>query len=149
DFGLIEGDSQHPDLEISPWVDDELVIFAAPDHPLARCKQISLEDVTKEAWILREAGSGTRQVSNAAFRHVLHKLDIRLELEHTEAIKRAGGGDGHQLHLAARLNGCLPARQSGAAGDSGTGSETPVQLRVASAEVSHRRYRSLFEFMSR
>ncbi|MGB3609097.1 MAG: LysR family transcriptional regulator [Cellvibrio sp.] len=89
DFGLIEGDSQHPDLEISPWVDDELVIFAAPDHPLARCKQISLEDVTKEAWILREAGSGTRQVFNAAFRHVLHKLDIRLELEHTEAIKRA------------------------------------------------------------
>jgi DNA-binding transcriptional LysR family regulator len=85
DFGLIEGDSQHPDLDITPWVDDELVIFAAPDHPLAGRNQVTLD----EAWILREAGSGTRQVFDAAFRHVLTKLDIRLELEHTEAIKRA------------------------------------------------------------
>ena len=89
DFGLIEGDSQHPDLDITPWVDDELVIFAAPDHPLAGRNQVTLDDVTREAWILREAGSGTRQVFDAAFRHVLTKLDIRLELEHTEAIKRA------------------------------------------------------------
>src|SRR6478752_1345549 len=27
DLGLIEGDWYHPDLQITPWVDDELVIF--------------------------------------------------------------------------------------------------------------------------
>jgi DNA-binding transcriptional LysR family regulator len=89
DFGLIEGDSQHPDLEITPWVDDELVIFAAPDHPLAARRQLVLDDVLNESWILRERGSGTRQVFDAALRHSLSDLDIRLELEHTEAIKRA------------------------------------------------------------
>lgn len=89
DFGLIEGDSQHPDLEITPWVDDELVIFAAADHPLAKRKRLTLGDVSREPWILREPGSGTRQVFDAALRHELTHLDIRLELEHTEAIKRA------------------------------------------------------------
>lgn len=89
DFGLIEGDSHHTDLDISPWIDDELVIFAAPDHPLAGRKDLVVDDVVKEPWILRERGSGTRQVFDAALRHELHHLDIRLELEHTEAIKRA------------------------------------------------------------
>lgn len=89
DFGLIEGDSQHPDLEITPWVDDELVIFATPDHPLAGRKNLVLADVINETWILRERGSGTRQVFDAALRHELPHLNICLELEHTEAIKRA------------------------------------------------------------
>ncbi len=89
DFGLIEGDCQHPDLSITPWVNDELVIFAAPDHPFAQRTDLTIEDLISQTWILREAGSGTRQVFDAVFRHYLSRLDIRLELEHTEAIKRA------------------------------------------------------------
>jgi DNA-binding transcriptional LysR family regulator len=89
DLGLIEGDSHHPDLLITPWVDDELVIFAAPDHPLANKKNLSLQDLANESWILRERGSGTRQVFDAAMRHQLTNLKVLLELEHTEAIKRA------------------------------------------------------------
>jgi len=89
DFGMIEGDSHHPDLLITPWVDDELVIFAAPDHPLATKPDLQLQDLANEAWILRERGSGTRQVFDAALRHQLTNLNIKLELEHTEAIKRA------------------------------------------------------------
>ncbi|HWV16442.1 MAG TPA: LysR family transcriptional regulator [Cellvibrio sp.] len=89
DVGLIEGETYHPDLQVTPWVDDELVIFAAPDHPLASKENITLEDVSSEAWILREQGSGTRQVFDAALRHQLTHLKVLLELEHTEAIKRA------------------------------------------------------------
>lgn len=89
DLGLIEGNSQHPDLIITPWVNDELVIFAAPDHPLAYKNNLTLDDVVPEPWILRERGSGTRQVFDAAFRHKITHLNILLELEHTEAIKRA------------------------------------------------------------
>ncbi len=89
DLGLIEGDSHHPDLQITPWVDDELVIFAAPDHRLANKKNLSLQDLADESWILRERGSGTRQVFEAAMRHQLTNMKVLLELEHTEAIKRA------------------------------------------------------------
>ncbi|WP_437880493.1 LysR family transcriptional regulator [Pseudomonas sp. LRF_L74] len=89
DLGLIEGDCQHPDIEVQPWVEDDLVVFCAPNHPLAQCPQVSLDELSREAWILREQGSGTRRTFDQAMRHHPTPLNIRLELEHTEAIKRA------------------------------------------------------------
>ena len=89
DLGLIEGSYQHPDLAGEVWLNDELTIFAAPDHPLTQRAMVSLSDLLQEAWILREPGSGTRETFDHAFHAVLPQLNIRLELEHTEAIKRA------------------------------------------------------------
>lgn len=88
DLGLIEGDCRHPDLEVVPWIEDELAIFAAPTHRLAG-RQASVDELLQEEWILRESGSGTRQTFDAALRQRLSRLKVRLELEHTEAIKRA------------------------------------------------------------
>ncbi|MCW1936221.1 LysR family transcriptional regulator [Pseudomonas sp. MDMC_285] len=104
DLGLIEGDCQHPDIEVQPWVEDELVVFCAPQHPLAQRGSASLEELTHEAWILREQGSGTRLTFDQAMHHP-RNLNIRLELEHTEAIKRAvesGLGIGCISRLALR-----------------------------------------------
>ena len=53
DMGMIEGDCQHPDIEVQPWVEDELVVFCAPQHALAQRGEASLEELTREAWILR------------------------------------------------------------------------------------------------
>lgn len=95
DLGLIEGACRHPHLVTQPWVEDELVIFAAPDHPLVKPgkrSKVSLAALLKERWILREQGSGTREVFEQALRqHRIEpgRLSVRLELEHTEAIKRA------------------------------------------------------------
>lgn len=89
DLGLIEGNCQHADIEVQPWVEDELVVFCAPQHPLARQGSACIEELVEEAWILRELGSGTRLTFDQAMRHSPVKLNIRLELEHTEAIKRA------------------------------------------------------------
>jgi len=89
DLGLIEGDTHHPDIEVQPWIADELVVFSAPDHPLAKLSNISVEQLLQEPWILREKGSGTRETFDRALRNNHAKLNIRLELEHTEAIKRA------------------------------------------------------------
>jgi len=102
DIGLIEGDCHHPDIEVETWIADELVVFASPDHPLAG-RKASIERLLQEPWILREKGSGTRETFDRAFRNYHAKLNIRLELEHTEAIKRAvesGLGIGCISHLA-------------------------------------------------
>ena len=40
-------------------------------------------------WILRETGSGTRQAFDRAMHGLLPQLNVNLELQHTEAIKRA------------------------------------------------------------
>lgn len=89
DLGLIEGDCNHPDIAVEPWIADELVVFSAPHHPLANQHKISISQLLQEQWILREKGSGTRATFDRAFHTHHFELKIRLELEHTEAIKRA------------------------------------------------------------
>jgi DNA-binding transcriptional LysR family regulator len=97
DLGLIEGDCYHPDIEVQPWVADELVVFCAPSHPLAKLRdvtrnvtnEVTIQQLLQEHWILREKGSGTRETFDRAFHNYHAMLNIRLELEHTEAIKRA------------------------------------------------------------
>lgn len=89
DIGLIEGELHHPDLIITPWRDDELVVFCAPDHPLARRRRLNDKDLVAATWIMREPGSGTRQTFERAMHGLLPDLRIALELQHTEAIKRA------------------------------------------------------------
>jgi DNA-binding transcriptional LysR family regulator len=89
DLGLIEGDCNHPDVEVEPWVADELVVFCAPTHELANLAKVTLAQLLQQPWILREKGSGTRETFDRAFHGHQSNLKIRLELEHTEAIKRA------------------------------------------------------------
>jgi len=89
DVGLIEGEIQHPDLEVLPWRSDELIVFCAPDNPLAKKAQLSNADLQAAPWILRESGSGTRQAFDWALHGLLSNLNIVLELEQADAIKRA------------------------------------------------------------
>lgn len=89
DVGLIEGEFTHADLDVQPWKEDDLVVFAAPNHPLASKKRITDKDLLAADWILRESGSGTRQAFERAMQGLLPQLRVSLELQHTEAIKRA------------------------------------------------------------
>ena len=93
DIGLIEGELQNPDLEVTPWRDDELAVFCSPEHPLTKqvaAKQpITDADLLTARWILREAGSGTQQAFERAMHGIFPNLEVAHELQHTEAIKRA------------------------------------------------------------
>lgn len=94
DVGLIEGELRHPDLNVVPWRDDELVVFCHPEHPLAQTAAsqqgaLTDQDILQATWILREPGSGTRQTFDRAMHDLVPNLHILLELQHTEAIKRA------------------------------------------------------------
>ena len=89
DLGLIEGELNHPDLELLPWCDDELVVFCSPEHALAGKGALTDDDLSAAHWIVRESGSGTRQTFERALHGLVPELDLALELEHTEAIKRA------------------------------------------------------------
>lgn len=93
DVGLIEGELVDPELEITPWSDDELVVFCSPSHPLAKKKNLTDNDLQAARWIVREPGSGTRQTFERAMHGILTNFNIELELQHTEAIKRAVGAN--------------------------------------------------------
>ncbi len=64
-----------------------------------------LDELVNEEWIVREQGSGTRLAFEQAFMRHQRAINIRLELEHTEGIKRAvesGLGIGCISRLALR-----------------------------------------------
>jgi len=92
DIGLIEGPCQEPALTVTPWMEDELVIVCAPielPRLLAGAATVSLDTLREETWLLREAGSGTREIINQALIPHLHRLRAGIEFGNSEAIKRA------------------------------------------------------------
>lgn len=89
DVGFIEGFCHEPDIEVLPWLEDELVIFASAKHPLASKSSLTATDLNEALWILRESGSGTREVFDNAVAGKLATLNVRLELSHSEAIRSA------------------------------------------------------------
>jgi DNA-binding transcriptional LysR family regulator len=85
DIGLIEGSSQGANMQIEHWMVDEMVIVTAPDHPLARSTRRS--DLANADWLLREPGSGTREVLEQQLVSQIGPLKIALELSTLEAIR--------------------------------------------------------------
>lgn len=77
------------DVVATPIMDNPIVVLAAPDHPLARKKNISLQRIAQEAWLMREKGSGTRNAIERRFAEADIVLRPRLELGSNEAIKQA------------------------------------------------------------
>jgi DNA-binding transcriptional LysR family regulator len=89
DVGLAEGEVDHPDLEVVPWREDQLVVFCGAGHPLSRRRALTDADLVSAPWIVRERGSGTRQTFDRAMHGLLPRLRVALTLRQTEAIKRA------------------------------------------------------------
>ncbi|MBU6484214.1 MAG: LysR family transcriptional regulator [Burkholderiales bacterium] len=87
DIGFIEGPQTHPQLIVHPWLSDELVIVAAPDHALAH-QTAGLRQLRESPWALREQGSGTREAVDRWLLERLGSMRVEFELGSTEAIKR-------------------------------------------------------------
>jgi DNA-binding transcriptional LysR family regulator len=106
DMAFVEGPVDAPNLVISPWRTDTLVIIARPDHPLTREETLSAQQVFAQPFILREPGSGTREIIETALRRRGLELHVRMELGTNEAIKQAvqaGPGIAMMSETAVRL----------------------------------------------
>lgn len=108
-FGVTGAIVRGAKVSFTPIGTDELVVICATASPFAKRSAVPLADLAESAWVMREAGSGTRQVSE----HFLaqHGLDpaelhIAVELGTGEAIVSAvEGGLGIAMlssHVAAK-----------------------------------------------
>lgn len=89
DLGLVEGKVQSDQLLMQPWNQDEMCIICAPTHPLAQQDSVLARDFENTEWLLREAGSGTREFF---LRTVAPRIEVWTEsfqLNTTEAIINA------------------------------------------------------------
>ncbi|MEW6739758.1 MAG: selenium metabolism-associated LysR family transcriptional regulator [Nitrospirota bacterium] len=92
DIGLVEGETSKHKMKTEPIITDELTFIVPPFHPWAKKKVVSILEVTKEPFILREEGSGTRQmIEKYLLSHGINTGDMRiaLVLGSTESIKEA------------------------------------------------------------
>ena len=80
------------DVNYEPFLDNPLVVFAPVNHPLAQEKNIPIEKLTNEPFIMREPGSGTRRAVQQLFDEHGVKVKVKLELGSNEAIKQAIAG---------------------------------------------------------
>jgi len=77
------------DLEAHAFMDNPLVIVAPPNHPLAAEKNIPLERLERETFLVREPGSGTRIAMERFFaQHDVH-ISTGMEVGSNEAIKQS------------------------------------------------------------
>ena len=119
DIGLIEGPCHSTEIISVPWLEDELVVFAAPSSPLTK-GPVTLEQLAAAPWILRERGSGTRELVDYLLLSHLPRFQMAMELGNSEAIKHAVR---HGLGIS-----CLSRRVIAEQLQAGTLSEVPVPL---------------------
>jgi DNA-binding transcriptional LysR family regulator len=94
DIGLIETQSKLSGLEVEMCCNDELQVICAPDHPLAGFPEIAPAMLLEYAFISREPGSGTREVTDAYLRAggvTPEKMKTLMELGSPEALKGVVG----------------------------------------------------------
>ena len=79
----------HIDLEDQILMPNPLCMIAYKNHPLASKKNLRLQDLKHERFILRELGSGTRMSADIHFKQKKFTPSLLLELGNNEAIKKA------------------------------------------------------------
>jgi len=72
-----------------PFMDNPLVVIAAPSHPFAKRKDIPLSEIAKQPFIVRESDSGTRIAAERFFAQHQLQLITGMEMNRSEAIKQA------------------------------------------------------------
>ena len=91
-LALIEFHITHPKIELSPFMNDELVVIASIQSCLRSKNEASIEEMTNFPLILREEGSGTRHIMEETLNSLNVKVDSfpsHLVLGSNQAIKVA------------------------------------------------------------
>ena len=91
DIGFVEGRVDDPALLAEEVARDQLVVVVAPGHPWAERPAVAPDAWPDSEWVLRERGSGTRSIfeAAAAAAGVLDGLPVACELPSNEAVRGA------------------------------------------------------------
>ena len=141
-------DTELPEFEQHVIATDEVVLVTTPDHPLTAAADLKPADLNGLKVVSREAGSGTRHVSELAlarFGVTIHTTVVTSSIEATKESVLQGLGPGFisrlavERELAAGLLKIIPVRD--------LEMQRPLILLHPPAEVCSRASRALLEFL--
>ncbi|XJZ27518.1 LysR family transcriptional regulator [Bacillota bacterium Lsc_1132] len=91
DVGIVEGHFKETrELQTEEFAEDMMVVVASPDHPLASKKdEVVIKNLAEQTWILREAGSGTREAAENVFQRFEISPANIMHFSSTQPIKEA------------------------------------------------------------
>lgn len=90
ELAVIGARLDHPSLHYEKYGEDEVIVVACSDHPLATRKGVDLQDLSAEPWIIREEGSGTQMAVEKALRRKgksLKRFRVVMEMGSTSSVK--------------------------------------------------------------
>lgn len=96
DVAIVEGTVKHPDLVSVPMIHDMLVLACSAEHPFAGRSSISVKDLNGQDFVMRESGSGTREL----FEDFLSRHSLNIQMSFEENTPDA-------IRNAVKINNCL------------------------------------------
>jgi DNA-binding transcriptional LysR family regulator len=90
ELGIVEGRSKNQEISYTDFIKDEIVLVCHKNHPLAKTSEIDPAELPSYQFIIREQGSGTRQVVDHSLKTIglrTADLPIEIQLGNTESIK--------------------------------------------------------------
>lgn len=89
DLGIVAYPIKNRELEYLPFLEDELVLIASPDHPLARKDVVDLKELPEHAYIGFDNDIPTRKATDQIFRDARINILPVMEFDNIETVKRA------------------------------------------------------------
>lgn len=88
DLGLVTQPLRTAGLEINPLVDDDIVLVAAANNPLANRRTLDVAELDGQNFVGFEGGSAIRQLVDASLREAGVEINVIMELRSIPAILR-------------------------------------------------------------
>lgn len=89
DFGFVGGHLVGDEVDVQPWITDELKLIVPVGHRFARKRTVNPQDLSNEKFILREQGSATRAVVTSHLLKLRIDPETVMEIENPESVKKA------------------------------------------------------------
>lgn len=105
DLGLVAYPEERPGLMVVPFFEDHLVLICSREHPFSLQRSVRLKDLDGQRFVGFQAEIPTRKALDALMRRDDVKVDIRMECDNIEVLKKmveVGIGISLVPHLAVR-----------------------------------------------
>jgi DNA-binding transcriptional LysR family regulator len=103
DIGIVEGQIKSHDLVTIPVISDYLVVVCSRNHRFYGCSKISVKDLENQSFVMREEGSGTRELFENYILRCGVKLNVNWEATSPDTIKKAVIKNNCLTAISARL----------------------------------------------